>query len=57
MRCQLWGTGCKAALARRCHSSSLPSSIPRSVMLPVMWVVRMLPPDVLEPTAFCSPIM
>ena len=26
-------------------------------MLPVMWVVRMLPPEVLEATAFCRPMM
>lgn len=34
-----------------------PSSIPKSVMLPVICVARTLPTDVLEPIAFCNPIM
>lgn len=28
-----------------------------SVMLPVMWVVRVLPPEVFDATAFCRPMM
>ena len=50
-------TCCAGSVPLRLRYSSLPSSMPKSVTMPVMWVVRITDDDILLTVAFCKPIM